>query len=234
MSLRGFVAASVLLHLGAMAALQYPALEPGTASPSSRLSLVISRSQASPEATTRASPASGSQQLMPAARHVTTSDPAPVRQMPQQRKSSRSKAAASPAPATAPVAQIPASRQIPSKVPAHAPASRKPESAAAAQETAAKTEEATSELRRLFFANFNYPPLARRRGWEGEVRLGLRLETDGRLTHIRIVQSSGFAILDKSALNTARTLGIAPAAARWLQGEWFDMILPVRYRLNDG
>jgi protein TonB len=132
------------------------------------------------------------------------------------------------------VTRITAARQIISKNTARPSGGGKPAVADAVQEAAAKTAEATSELRKMFSANFTYPPLARRRGWEGEVRLGLRLEPDGRLTHIHIVKSSGFAILDTSALKTARGLGLAPAAARWLQGEWFDMILPVRYQLNDG
>ena len=233
MSLRGFVAASALLHLGALAALQYPALEAGTASPVSRLALIITRAQVAPESTTSASLASASQPLSPAAAPVTTPDPGPVRQMPHRITSARAMATP-PAPATPAVRRIPAARPIIAKNRARAPGGGKPEAADAVQEEAAKTDEASSELRKMFSANFTYPPLARRRGWEGEVRLGLRLEPDGRVTHIHIVKSSGFAILDKSALKTARGLGLAPAAARWLQGEWFDMILPVRYQLNDG
>ena len=233
MSLRGFVAASVLLHLGAIAALQYPALESGTASPASRLALTITRSQPASEATTGKSLTSGSQQLLPAANRMATSDTGPVSQTPHRITASR-RSAASPAPATAVMARIPAARQIIAKNTARAPGNGKPAVADAIRDEAAKTDEAASELRRMFSANFTYPPLARRRGWEGEVRLGLRLEPDGRLTHIHIVKSSGFAILDKSALKTARGLGLAPAAARWLHGEWFDMILPVRYQLNDG
>jgi protein TonB len=231
-SLRGFVTASALLHLGALAALEYPALEAGTASPASRLALIITRSQVAPDSTTSASLASASQPLSPAAAPVTTPDPGPVRQMPHRITSARAMAAP-PAPATPAVRRIPAARQIIAKNRARAPGGGKPEAADAVQ-AAAKTDEASAELRKMFSANFTYPPLARRRGWEGEVRLGLRLEPDGRVTHIHIVKSSGFAILDKSALKTARGLELAPAAARWLRGEWFDMILPVRYQLNDG
>lgn len=234
MSLRGFVTASALLHLGALAALEYPALEAGTASPVSRLAIIITRSQVAPDSTTSASLASASQPLLPVAAPVTTPDPGPVRQMRHRITSARAMAVP-PAPATPAVKRIPAARQIVAKNRARAPGGGKPEAAdAVQQEEAAKTDEASSELRKMFSANFTYPPLARRRGWEGEVRLGLRLEPDGRVTHIHIVKSSGFAILDKSALKTARGLGLAPAAARWLQGKWFDMILPVRYQLNDG
>jgi protein TonB len=120
------------------------------------------------------------------------------------------------------------------QTPTQTPGRGSPETPDPSDAAVAKAAEATSELRKLLSANFSYPPLARKRGWEGEVRLGLRLEPDGRVTHIHIVKSSGFAILDKSALNSAQELGLAPAAARWLRGDWFDLILPVRYQLNDG
>jgi protein TonB len=78
-----------------------------------------------------------------------------------------------------------------------------------------------------------YPPLARSRGWEGTVLLGLRVASDGRLDKIRVEQSSGYAVLDNSALNSLYRLGRLAEATAWLNGRGQDMQLPVIYRLID-
>ncbi len=78
-----------------------------------------------------------------------------------------------------------------------------------------------------------YPPLARQRGWEGTVLLGLRVESDGRLDGIHIEHSSGYPVLDHSALNSLIRLGHLAEASTWLGGHNMDMQLPVIYRLVD-
>ena len=76
-----------------------------------------------------------------------------------------------------------------------------------------------------------YPPLARDRGWEGKVLLGLRVEPDGRFDKIRIERSSGYAVLDNSALNSLKRLGNIVEARVWPEGHSIDVQLPVLYRL---
>ncbi len=76
-----------------------------------------------------------------------------------------------------------------------------------------------------------YPPLARHRGWEGMVLLGLRMEPDGRFEKIHIERSSGYAVLDDSALNSLKRLGNLVEARVWLEGHSMDMQLPVIYKL---
>ena len=49
-----------------------------------------------------------------------------------------------------------------------------------------------------------YPLIARRRGWQGTVDVGLVLLTDGRVESARVRQSSGFEVLDREALAVAR------------------------------
>lgn len=78
-----------------------------------------------------------------------------------------------------------------------------------------------------------YPPLARSRGWEGTVLLGLRVASDGRLDKIRVEHSSGYAVLDNSALNSLNRLGRLTGVSAWLNGHAQDMQLPVIYRLID-
>ena len=78
-----------------------------------------------------------------------------------------------------------------------------------------------------------YPPLARSRGWEGTVLLGLRVKSNGHLEKIHIEHSSGYAVLDNSALNSLMRLGQLAEASAWLNGHGLDMELPVIYRLID-
>lgn len=51
-----------------------------------------------------------------------------------------------------------------------------------------------------------YPALARKQGWQGIVTVGLRIESDGLLKKIQIRQSSGYNVLDDSALNSLRKI----------------------------
>jgi len=90
------------------------------------------------------------------------------------------------------------------------------------------------QLRDALAPYFVYPMLARRNGWQGQVRVGLRVEADGRLSHVRIAHSSGYRLLDSAALATLNHISTVPQAAGWLEGRHFDMVLPIDYRLIDG
>lgn len=56
-----------------------------------------------------------------------------------------------------------------------------------------------------------YPIHARMRGYEGMVLLAVKVTTEGRAGEVRIKQSSGYAVLDQSALNAVRTWRFEPA-----------------------
>ena len=88
-------------------------------------------------------------------------------------------------------------------------------------------------LQHALVAHFNYPLIARRRGWEGVVRVGLRVEPDGQLSGLRVIDSSGHALLDRAALDSLQQVGRLPDVMGWMQGRRLDMVLPVRYRLID-
>lgn len=83
-------------------------------------------------------------------------------------------------------------------------------------------------LRQELARHFNYPLLARRRGWEGEVLLAFRLEADGRITGAHVARSSGYGVLDRAALTA---LGKVKRILSGAQGG-FAMELPVIYRLE--
>ncbi len=88
-------------------------------------------------------------------------------------------------------------------------------------------------LRRRLAEQFDYPWLARRRGWEGQVTLAMRVENNGHLSNLRVLRTSGHHILDRSALESARRIGALPEIRGWLGGHGLDLQIPVRYRLVD-
>jgi protein TonB len=78
---------------------------------------------------------------------------------------------------------------------------------------------------------FDYPAVARQRGWQGAVLVAFRVESDGRLDMIHVAHSSGYAVLDDSALNSLNRLGRLAEASTWPNVRGMDMQLPVIYRL---
>ncbi len=93
-------------------------------------------------------------------------------------------------------------------------------------------------LKRMLLNNmtqyFNYPRFALIRGWQGEVIIGIRIEPDGYISRTRLVNSSGYGTLDLAALEGARKVKSLPNAVALLNGQPFDLQLPVIYRLQDG
>jgi protein TonB len=79
----------------------------------------------------------------------------------------------------------------------------------------------------------NYPAIARSKGWQGVVKLELLIESDGHISDLHIEETSGYALLDKAALDSLQ-LAHVPDAAQWLDGKAVSIIVPVEYRLVDG
>jgi len=72
-------------------------------------------------------------------------------------------------------------------------------------EPSGKVEEAQfSIISKLVREHLEYPYLARRMGWEGEVLLFFRLNPTGEVEEIKVLKSSGFEVLDKSAVNAVK------------------------------
>lgn len=92
----------------------------------------------------------------------------------------------------------------------------------------------TRHLHHAFSEYFHYPRLAQRNGWQGMVKLGIRIEPNGRLSHIRILQTSGFMVLDQAALDAIHQISVLPGVDDWLGGAHFDTVLPVHYKLLNG
>lgn len=90
-----------------------------------------------------------------------------------------------------------------------------------------------AHLNQTFDQYFSYPRLAQRNGWQGMVKLGLRIEANGQLSHIRLLSTSGFPVLDQAALNSLNRISTLKDANIWLDGLHLDTVLPVQYKLVD-
>jgi protein TonB len=76
-----------------------------------------------------------------------------------------------------------------------------------------------------------YPEASRRRGEQGVVRLELFVDQVGRITEVRVVESSGFAALDTAALEAVRDWRFRPAQRAGLPVV-ARIIHPVHFRLE--
>lgn len=76
-----------------------------------------------------------------------------------------------------------------------------------------------------------YPRLARRRGWQGTVRLDVLVKETGRVSEARVAVSSNHKILDQAALEAVKTWRFEPGRkgdepiAMWIR-------VPIRYNLR--
>lgn len=88
-------------------------------------------------------------------------------------------------------------------------------------------------LQQRLNATFKYPWLARKRGWQGRVMLSLRVERNGRLSNIKIRETSGYRLLDNSALDSVTKIKNLPDAVGLLQGNTLTLQIPVQFQLQD-
>lgn len=76
-----------------------------------------------------------------------------------------------------------------------------------------------------------YPALARRRNYQGTVKLDVLVDRQGRVAQIRVAQSSGYSILDRSALESVRRWRFEPARRSGRPIEMWVQV-PVRFALE--
>jgi protein TonB len=87
------------------------------------------------------------------------------------------------------------------------------------------------EVRSRLARYLAYPALARARGWEGTVLVGFRLALDGQLEAVRVARSSGYDILDASALDSLGKVGRIHDVAGTSAAHSQQLELAVMYRL---
>lgn len=76
-----------------------------------------------------------------------------------------------------------------------------------------------------------YPRLARRRGYEGTVILEVLVNRKGRVEDVRLLKSSGYRILDKSAMDSVKKWLFEPAELGDEKIEAWVRV-PIRYQLK--
>ena len=82
-------------------------------------------------------------------------------------------------------------------------------------------------IRDKILRNISYPDSARRMGWQGKVLLSFIISADGSVREFKIIQGSGFPILDKSAIETVKDAAPFPKPPGEAQ-----IVIPISYRLD--
>lgn len=86
------------------------------------------------------------------------------------------------------------------------------------------------QLSALFAQQRSYPRLAAMRGWEGEVRLRLRVARRGNLVAVDVERSSGFDVLDQHARALLASIGDLPPPPG--DGGEIQVVVPINYKLD--
>lgn len=87
-------------------------------------------------------------------------------------------------------------------------------------------------LGELFARHQEYPRVAAMRGWEGEVRLRLKVARKGNLLGVVLDRSSGFAVLDQHALAMLEALASLPPLPEALEANEIQVVVPINYKLK--
>jgi protein TonB len=86
-------------------------------------------------------------------------------------------------------------------------------------------------LEQALESNQQYPRLARQRGWQGVVKMRVQFLPGGQIGQVSIVRSSGFAMLDETAIAMLRTAELPPIPDGLRRRE-FLLDVPVEFRLK--
>jgi protein TonB len=224
--IKWFLFLSVAAHAAFLAAWHLPAYTPGSSGHVMQLSVIqragSNSAQAPAEITSRSAPVNAvlpEQAIKPVTEPAGTAT-AKTKMPAQQYKVPPSLPRASPA-------------QIQSAAAATDTAST---SATVASNPVLQQQETSRHLRNsvmnLISRKLTYPAIARRKGWQGVVKLELHIEADGAITRLQVGETSGYSILDKAAVQCLQLASI-PDAARWLHGQAIDIVVPVEYRRVD-
>jgi periplasmic protein TonB len=77
-----------------------------------------------------------------------------------------------------------------------------------------------------------YPPVAKRRHWEGTTVVQLQLTPEGKVTDISVVEKSGYEILDEAAVHMIRKASPLPLPPEGLRGRDHTVLVPIKFRLD--
>jgi len=77
-----------------------------------------------------------------------------------------------------------------------------------------------------------YPQDAKNAGWQGTTKLSLNINYDGTLKEVKLLQSSGYRILDEAALETVYRQAPYPTLPEQVQQDELRVEIPVAFRNN--
>lgn len=135
---------------------------------------------------------------------------------------------------------VPAQTSAPAAVEVATPAASLPSAAVAQQSEAARPARPQGDvlaayrqhLTELFARGYEYPRIAALRGWEGEVRLRLKVARKGNLLGVTLDRSSGFDVLDQHAQALLASYGDLPPLPEALEASEIQVIVPINYKLR--
>ena len=85
---------------------------------------------------------------------------------------------------------------------------------------------------RVVGKRYRYPTRARRAGLEGRVVVGINVDARGAIKWVKVVVSSGSSILDRNALETARSIATLPAPPTELHWKDRTIRVPIVYSMR--
>ena len=80
-------------------------------------------------------------------------------------------------------------------------------------------------------SKINYPKIALQKNISGQVLVRLKISTKGNLKTIKILESSGFSILDNEVLRAIKTTNYFPSAPKSLDRKNYTFKLPVKFEI---
>ncbi|WP_019141831.1 energy transducer TonB [Noviherbaspirillum massiliense] len=144
--------------------------------------------------------------------------------LPKPKDDSTGAAAPLPAPATAPAAPSTSSASAEPVAPPTAPAAP-----TAAPASPSRTGVSIPASYATSNRKPDYPALSRRYGEQGTVVLRVLVQADGTAGKVEIKTSSGYPLLDESALNAVRTWRFHPATSDGKPvAEWYQLAIPFK------
>ncbi len=83
-------------------------------------------------------------------------------------------------------------------------------------------------IRNSIIRRLSYPRLARRMGWAGTVKVSFIVNESGGVNNVRVLETSGFEVLDANAVETIRRCSPYPKPPVVA-----EMVMPITYRLEE-
>jgi protein TonB len=90
-----------------------------------------------------------------------------------------------------------------------------------------------SMLEREILKHKTYPRIATMRGWQGEAVIELQIDSNGQPSQIRVQTSSGYEVLDKTAMDMVRKTVSSTRLPEILRGTISTFLVPVSFRLQE-